>query len=142
MTYYVRQSGAWVAKTAMQVKQSGAFVNKTTGYKRVGGSWVGFLSSGLSAYNSAGDILDARSDAGVLSGNAVIVASGGTGSYTYSTSWISGGSGITITGGTTSTPGATATSAPSDGRSGVLRCVVSDGVSSVNVDFNVTFNWL
>jgi len=103
---------------------------------------------GASAYTSVGairsptTIILTRGTTGTLAGNIAVTASGGTGSYTYTTTWLSGGTSITITGASTATPGVTSTSATLGVvRSGVLRTVVSDGTTSVNLDTNVSLEW-
>ncbi len=80
---------------------------------------------------------------GTLTGNTVITASGGDGSYSYSTSWLSGGTGITLTNTASFQPGVTSTWTV-DGpltRTGTARTVVSDGTQTVNVDWSVTLTW-
>ncbi len=80
---------------------------------------------------------------GTLAGNTVITATGGDGSYSYSTSWLSGGTGITLTDTMSFQPGVTSTwdvNGPLT-RFGTARTVVSDGTSTVNVDWSVTLTW-
>lgn len=97
----------------------------------------------LSAIASPPSVEGSRNTSGVLSGSVNIVASGGTGSYTYSSSWLNGPSGtITLTGTNTASPGVTATSpVPNALRTGVVRTVVTSGAESVNVDWAVTLEW-
>lgn len=99
--------------------------------------------SALSVGRSPPDITRTRlgSGSGTLTGSVTISASGGTGSYTYSTVWLSGGSGISITGAATANPGVTSTAVPYTNRTGTLRTTVSDGVSSVSVDTPVSLTW-
>jgi hypothetical protein len=67
-----------------------------------------------------------------------VTASGGTAPYTYATSFVSGGTGITINDGTTSSPYFSATGlTEGETRSGTARILVTDNVSAT-VDTFVT----
>lgn len=131
MTYYVRQSGAWVSKTSMQVKQSGSFVNKTTGYKRVGGAWVNFLAAPLDGYNTPSAITG-EVQLSSTSHNVTGQGTGGTGSYSYAWTLVSNTGGYSLANASSQTCTVS--------RSGLVinvtynctaRCTISDGVSSV-----------
>lgn len=80
---------------------------------------------------------------GTLSNATTITANGGKPGYTYSTSWLSGGTGITLTGTSSSTPGFTSTGTGGViTRSGVARTVITDSLGATyNVDWGVTLSW-
>lgn len=77
----------------------------------------------------------------MTSAAVVITASGGTPGYTYAWTWLSGGSGITIT-----SPGAASTTfsvtgmARYEDRNGTARCTITDSAShTTTVDVNIDF---
>lgn len=137
-TRKVRVAGAWVTKPEY-VRIAGAWVAKLR-YVKVAGTMV-LVGGVLAATRSPTSIEAVRTNTGALTGSVTISPTGGTGSYTYNTTWLSGGSNITITNATSSTPGVTSSASPETVRSGTMRTVVSDGISSVNVDTSVTLEW-
>ena len=98
-------------------------------------------SSALAANRSPSSIAQSRLGAGFISATITVTATGGTGSYTYSTVWLSGGSGISIINASASNPGVRSTGSPYLSRTGTLRTTVSDGVSSTTLDTPVNLTW-
>ena len=111
----------------------------TIAKRRVGGAWVNLFP--LSANRSPASIAQSRLGAGFISATITVTATGGTGSYTYNTVWLSGGAGITIINSSTANPGVSSSGSPTLTRSGTLRTTVSDGVSSVILDTPVSLTW-
>ena len=98
-------------------------------------------SPALAASRSPAHIAMSRIGAGTIGATITVTATGGTGSYTYSTVWLSGGAGISIINASASNPGVSSTGSPYLNRTGTLRTTVSDGVSSITLDTPVTLSW-
>ena len=75
-----------------------------------------------------------------VTGSGTVNVTGGTGNYTYQWSIVSGGASIT---GSTTGFGVNVTAlVPNHSAvSGVVRCVVSDGVTSVTINGNYTLSY-
>lgn len=108
---------------------------------RVGGVWVDLFATAFSANRSPATIIESRLGAGTISATITVTATGGTGGYTYSTVWLSGGAGISIINANASNPGVSSTGSPYLNRTGTLRTTVSDGVSSTTLDTPVSLTW-
>jgi hypothetical protein len=103
-------------------------------------------SAPLSASASPGTyIYKSRGTTGVLSsGTITINPSGGTGGYSYAWSVLSNNAGGGLTNGTTNQTNNFNTSsfgAASGWRQTVLRCTVTSGAQSVNVDITIDWEW-
>ena len=79
----------------------------------------------------------------VTSGSAVVTASGGTPAYTYAWTWLSGGTGITITSATSASTTFSGTQSLDGTRlTGTARCTVTDSLSATaTVDVPVQLYW-
>ena len=86
-------------------------------------------------------VAPAAANVNVTSNSTVITASGGSGSYTYSWSRLSGSTAINVNGATSPNTPFNATLGQNNTVTGVWRCTVSDGTSSVTVDVNVTLTY-
>ena len=128
-----RSGGAWVTAQTVKRRQGGAWVTVWSAYTPFAASAVPSEIWGSALVNG--------STTKTITEGTNIAATGGSGTYTYSASWLSGGSLMSISSGTTSTPTVSSSSRVSAHRTGVMRVVVSDGTSSVNVDVPVDFLW-
>lgn len=130
------------ATTGVRRRSGGAWVTAANVYRRAGGAWVKVWPAvALSASSSPNPVDVARTTTGGLTGTVTITPVGGSGSYTYSTTWLSGGASITLSLDDTATPGYSSSASPETVRTGTMRTVVNDGLTSVNVDTPVTLTW-
>lgn len=136
LTSYYR-GGAYVPNTATN---AGVPTSGSIGLTHFYGASA---SAPFSASRTPSSLSGTRADSGPISRTITVTASGGTGSYTYNTTWLSGGTGLTIGSATTSTPSVSGTETypPEVTRTGTVRTVVSDGVDSVNLDTPVSYSW-
>jgi hypothetical protein len=94
----------------------------------------------LIASASPGSASSVSTSASQTTGSVVVSATGGTPAYTYAWTWLSGGSGITITSpSAASTTFSAATLGDAETRTCIARCTISDSaLASVTVDVAVT----
>ena len=93
----------------------------------------------VSGYESR--IAPAAANVNVTSISTVITASGGSGSYTYSWSRLSGSTAINVNGATSPNTPFNAVLGQNNTVTGVWRCTVSDGTSSAYVDVDVSLTY-
>lgn len=136
MSQYYR-GGSKVANTS---KNAPIPTSGTIRYSNFRGTGIG---GGAMTATDSGDIYSQRANGGSLSGTHQIFPSGGSGSYTYTAQWISGGTSMVIGGGGNATCSITSTynGSGSVRRSGTLRRTVSDGSTTITFDRSVIFEW-
>lgn len=130
--FYMKQGATWRKAKELWVKD-GATWRKVFG---------GALSVSLAPSPSSGACSSLGGSCSA-STNVTATPTGGSGTYTYSWTYVSGDS-FTITGSTLATASFSKTNVVfgSPTKTGVYRCTVNDGTSSVSADVtvNLTFN--
>jgi hypothetical protein len=126
----------------------------TTGFRNSAGTDLGNLFAALSgggwtASVSPNPATGSRFNTGTISNTLTIGSTGHVGPLTYSTTWLAGGTGLSISNGTTSAPtisGNVASSHTGDiERTGTARVVVTDtgaGSATRTIDVPVDYLWL
>jgi type II secretory pathway pseudopilin PulG len=140
MTLKIKKSGAWSDATTVKYRSGGAWVTPSSIKRRQSGAWVQVwpvatpLAVSLNTTFAYGPAAPGGKN---YSDPITATASGGTGNYTYSWTKV-GGTPIQVVSPTSNTTtfslyGTTPTT-------GVFRCTVSDGVSTVTSS-NVTVSF-
>lgn len=148
MAAFKKVGGSNVALTTFKIRSGGAWANITSAKRRVSGAWVEMLGSalGIGGSTSANGLVSATEPAPttavVTSAPATIVATGGTGAYTYAWTHISGDAGITTTSPTAASTTFSATVTKNVARTAVRRCTLNDGVTTLTRDVTVTLEYI
>lgn len=136
-------NGPYSAASAAITPSSGAG-DPTGGGGGTGGGGTGGTGGhdpGATHTVSAPDISAGSVRPSVAAGSSHATVTGGVGPFTYSWSWVSGGTGINLSGTTSSTVSAQTANGSPQVRFGKLRCTVTDtgnGSKTAYVDINVT----
>lgn len=145
MTANRKSSGSNVALTVRKRKAGGSFVNIAVGKRRQSGAWVTIFSAAYAVTSSPGSSTVSTPRPGTISQAFTATVTGGTGPFTYSWAFVVGGTGITLSGATTSV--CTASATVSAGlvdvlRQGTLRCTVTDtGAGGATTTTDVPIEW-
>jgi hypothetical protein len=135
MAAFIKTGGTWTEIVAPQVKTGDAWALAQAVYVRTGGVWE-LVWQGFTVEASP-DTLNAQDfSTTVTSGVCTVTPTGGSGSYTYAWSQVSGDL-ITIlnpTGASTAFRGSTME--PGESRSGVFVCAVTDTGSGAEAETN------
>lgn len=149
---FARKSGGNVTPTTVKRRSGGAWTNVQTIKRRLSGAWVTVWNaytaiSSVTVTPNPSNVETVQAGSGAplslaVSGSLAVTASGGSGSYTYSTAFVSG-TAMTVTNGNTANPTIYATCSRNQTISAVYRFTVSDGTSSAYLDVNVsrTYSW-
>ena len=148
MAFRRRSGSSWVNVSNIRRRSGNSWVTIDTVRRRSGSSWITVYSSYTAPSGSITPILAEHRDitnprppaSFQVTGSGRVNVSGGTGNYTYKWSIVSGGGSID---GSTTGYGVNVTAfVPNHGFvSGVVRCVVNDGVSSVTINGNYTLSY-
>lgn len=132
-----RSGGTHVDITNVRRRSGSSWVTPSNVYRRQGGTWVKVwpVNVALSLTLSHTEIYGYSPSPGTIYTEDVIATpSGGTGSYTYSWTRISGLTTVHVSAGTSSVTFYSTFSSPGTTRYATFRCTISDGVSSVYRD--------
>lgn len=133
LSAYVR-GGAYVPNTAPN-----AAISTTVDGLRISQFAGASKGTPFTASMSTNWLYAHRATAGTLTANNPVSASGGTGSYTYSTTRTGGL--INVINGTTSTPGGSYSGAKDTSQNAFFRTVVTSGSESITLDWELYFEW-
>lgn len=143
MTAIRKSGGANVALTALERRSGGSWAAVQNGYRRLSGAWVKFYSA-VSASASPASVNGSTPTAGQsISTNATTATLTGATATSYSWSFVSGDSSITINNPTGSVTGFTgAPNKLNPTRTATFKCTISySGGSAVTNTVSATLNY-
>ncbi|KAF1008989.1 MAG: hypothetical protein GAK28_00621 [Luteibacter sp.] len=148
MTFSRRFGGGWVAPTIIRRRVGNTWADVQNIYRRINGAWVLAWQRYVAVTATANSISSGASSKGTfVIGVVTVTGHDGTGSYTYSSPVLVGGSasGPNSTIGYTQSGNqytfhATNANPNTDSLRPVYRVTVSDGRTSGAVDFSVNWN--
>ena len=141
MAFRRRSGSSWVTPSNIRRRSGSSWVVINSVRRRSGSSWITVYTSYTAPSGSIPTISATHRDPTLsrppptfqVGGSGRVNVTGGTGNYTYRWSIVSGGA--SITGGTTGVGVSVTATVPNFSTvSGTVRCVVSDGVSSVTIN--------
>lgn len=138
MAFYRKSGTTNVAPTTVKRRSGTTWVNVQTIKRRLSGAWVTVWTSfTASANNVNGGTVPVGSTTQNI-GTSTCSASGGSGTYTYAWSYVSGDT-FTMSSTTSVNCTFSHTNKISGAYVGNYKCVVSDGTSSITCNITVTF---
>ena len=135
MISQVKVSSAWKTVAAKSVRVGGAWKAVAQEWTKVGGVWKesGYTAPAVEVDTSY--VFGIKTGSGTCTSDAAtITASGGSGSFTYAWSRVSGDSSTSATSPTAAASTFHRTGSPTNNYSSVWRCRVTDTVSSLYTD--------
>jgi len=136
MTIYRRSGGTWVQSNLRARIAGSAFVNRVV-RRRSGGTWVVSSTLGLAGTAAPSNTVIGPGSATVIAGPGLFITGAGSGSYTFSTVFLSGDPSITLTNASSISVDARATLSGTTTRSATFRTTITDTTTGQVA----TFDW-
>lgn len=136
MTIYRKQGGTWIQSNFRARISGSAFTNRVV-RRRVGGTWVYSSLLGLTGSNSPSGSAIGPGTHTVSANPGISITGAGSGSYTFSTVFLSGDPGMTVTNSGSISAGVQMSLSGTTVRSATFRTTITD----TSTGQTATFDW-